>query len=232
MFDIRENHNGYIILFVISIIVTFLSLIIEFNHPFMRDAYINNLVQVMIYRIIHYYITIYNAIFVLLFKTDGIDSIIYLIFNLVMNIQWSLIGCCWLSFFELNEYSNTDYKKFETTFNPFMYVFFREYSSIVMKIIGILIICTILTILYKNKWIPLHYKLLYLIIFNYSIYVCANGDNPIWDWLSNLNTTENVNVFEMKRIIEKMETFNKYPNEDHYLFKYLCKNNNKNMYNN
>jgi hypothetical protein len=229
MFDIRENHHGYLLLLIFSIIVTFFSLIVEFNYPFMGDSHIYSLVQVILYRILHYYITLYNSTFLLWFKTDGIDSIIYLIFNLIMNIQWSLIGCCWLSFFELNEYSNINYKNYDTTFNPFMHVFFRGYSGYIMKIIGLIIIFTIFTILYNNKHISLHYKVLYLILFSYSINVCANGDNPIWDWLSNINTNEDIKVFEMKKILEKVESFNRYPKEDHFLFKYLCKKNNKNM---
>ena len=122
MSEFLKNHYGYLILLVFSIITTFLSIIIEFNHPVMDDSsHIKNMFNFIIYRIIHYYIIIYNSLFLILFKLDGIDSVLYLLFNLVMNIQWTIMGCCWLSFFELNEYSNINYRNFDTTFNPFMY---------------------------------------------------------------------------------------------------------------
>ena len=221
MSEFLKNHYGYLILLVFSIITTFLSIIIEFNHPVMDDSsHIKNMFNFIIYRIIHYYIIIYNSLFLILFKLDGIDSVLYLLFNLVMNIQWTIMGCCWLSFFELNEYSNINYRNFDTTFNPFMYVLFRQYSSLIMKMVGILIIITIAFILSYNKWIPFHFKILYIVGFSYSIYVCSNGENPLWEWINNIDDKDNVSM--MKKIIEKAETYNKYPTEDHFLFKHLC----------
>lgn len=217
---IVQNY-GYLIILVCSIILTFISIIIEYNYNVMGQYNIKNLSSLMLNRIAHYYGVLYMSFYSLFLNTRGINSLIYLALMVLSNVQWCIMGCCFLTFFELNEYENLDYKQYTTHFNPFMEVFFRDYSNKVFPFIGYLIIANIFFILWSNSQIAIEYKLLYLLIFAYSVYTCVSGNNVIWDWIELSLTEENPNVLQMKKTIERAESDNHYPSEDHMFFKYL-----------
>ena len=216
----NEHNNSYIIILVLSIIFTFLSFIIEYNYPIIENKYIDNLPNVMFLRIIHYYITIYFVLYILFFPLGGINGVIYLLANLIYNLEWIFLKCCILSYYELHQYSDIDFTKTKVHFHPHFSLFLRDYTNITAKIMGIIMLITIGLVLLFNKLISQEWKLLFFIVFSYTVYVCSTGSNPFWNFLEYLNVESEVEY--MKKIIEITENENKYPDKDEFFFQYFA----------
>jgi hypothetical protein len=215
-----ERNGSYIVILVLSIIMMIVSFIIEYNHPVIENKYIVNLPNVAFLRIIHYYITIYFVFYVLFFPVAGINGVIYLIANLIYNFEWILLKCCILSYYELHQYNDIDFSTTNVYFHPHFTLFLREHVNIVSKIMGYIMLCTVGLILYYNKFISPEWKLLFVLVFSYTVYVCSTGSNPIWNFLEYLNVGSKVEY--MKMVLERADRQNKYPDKDDIFFQYFA----------
>ena len=216
----NEHNSNYIVILVISIILTFISFIIEYNYEIMYETHIENLPNVTLIRIIHYYITIYFVFYIVFFPLNGINGLIYLIANLIYNFEWVFLRCCILSYYELHQYYNVDFSKMSVHFHPHFTIFFRDYTNIYARIFGFIILMTVGVVLLFNKLISQEWKLLYLLVFSYSVYVCSTGSNPFWNFLEYLNVESKVEY--MKQLIHNTENDEKYPDKDDYFFRYFA----------
>jgi hypothetical protein len=216
---------GYIIILLISIIFSILSIIIEYYYPIIGNNISNDLARTIIYRITHFSIFFYCSLYLIFFKPSGFDSYIYLIFNLILNLQWCICNCCILSYYELLNY-DYDYNLFSTKFHPYIFSVTRNWSESIMDIVGVLILTNIFVILYSNKSILLRTKILYITIFVYSIYICATGKNPILNYIKNIKNNENEKMLDkvliMKEEIKRVDNLNMYPTDaDSFFMKYI-----------
>lgn len=187
---------GYLIVLFLSIVTMLLSLVVEFINPFIGGEPTQDLPKTMLYRVIHYYISIYCATFIWLFSPYGFDAYLYLIFNLIMTILWCIFECCWLSYYELLNY-RCDFREYSTKFHPYMYVFFREYSETAINVIGVLLLVTIAYIFWWNSDIPLLTKILYIGVFGYSIHLSSTGQSIFEKFDDKVST--------MKREIQRVD---------------------------
>lgn len=218
----KQTYIGYLILLLLSIAAMLVSIIMEGMYPIIGNNMSRDLSRTIIYRILHFYIFFYCGLYLLLFRPYGLDSYIYLIFNLVLNIQWCVLGCCVLSYYELLNYDQ-EYRAFSTKFHPYIFSILRNWSDIAMDIVGIVIILTIVVILYSNNEIPIITKALYIGIFGYSIYVCCTGKNPLIDMIKNQDEFGENKVLAMKKEIERVDNLNMYPsNPDSFFMKYIA----------
>ena len=216
----NENNNNYIVILIISIILTFISFIIEYNYAIMYETYIENLPNVTLIRIIHYYITIYFVFYIIFFPLSGINGLIYLIANLIYNFEWIFLKCCILSYYELHQYYNIDFSQISVYFHPHFTLYFRDYTSIFARIFGLIILITVGIVLIFNKLISQELKLLYLLVFSYTVYICYTGSNPFWNFLEYLNVESKVEY--MKILINNTEKDKKYPDKDDYFFSFFA----------
>jgi len=216
----NEHNSNYIVILVISIILTFISFIIEYNYEIMYETHIENLPNITLLRIIHYYITIYFIFYIIFFPLSGINGLIYLIANLIYNFEWVFLKCCILSYYELHQYYNVDISKINVHFHPHFTIYFRDYTNIYARIFGFIILMTVGMTLLFNKLISQEWKLLYLLVFSYSVYVCSTGSNPFWNFLEYLNVESKVEY--MKQLIHNAENDEKYPDKDDYFFQFFA----------
>lgn len=219
----KSLYIGYLILFLLSIIATIMSIVVEGIYPIIGQHGSNDLARTMIYRILHFYIFFYCSLYLWLFRPYGLDSYIYLIFNLFLNIQWCVLGCCILSYYELLNYDQ-NYRAFSTKFHPYLFTILRKWSDPVMDIVGVLILINIMVILYYNSKIPIVTKGLYIAIFGYSIYVCCTGKNPIVDIIKyHGEGVEDNKVLAMKKEIQRIDNMYLYPSDpDSFFMKYIA----------
>ena len=216
----NEHNSSYIIILVLSIICTIISFIIEYNYPIVDGSHIENLPNVTFLRIIHYYITIYFVFYILLFPLSGINGIIYLLANLIYNLEWIFLRCCILSYYELHQYADIKFSEMNVHFHPHFSLIFREYTNITARTMGIIMLISIGLVLFFNKLISQEWKLLFFIVFSYTVYVCSTGLNPLWQFLEYLNVESKVEY--MKKIIEITDRENRYPDDDDFFFKYFA----------
>lgn len=220
---IKQTYIGYLILLLLSIVTTIISVVMEGIYPIIGEHGSRNLAKTIIYRILHFYIFFYCGLYLLLFRPYGLDSYIYLIFNLVLNIQWCVLGCCILSYYELLNYDQ-HYSSFSTKFHPYLFTILRKWSDPIIDIVGVLILINILVILYSNKNIPVVTKGLYIAIFGYSIYVCCTGKNPIVNIIKHREEGFEYNkVLAMKKEIQRVDSLYLYPSDpDSFFMKYIA----------
>ena len=217
-----KSFLGHLILLLISIIATIISIILEYIYPIIGDNISRDLARTIIYRILHFYIFFYCSLYLLFFRPYGFDSNIYLLFNLVLNIQWCVLKCCILSYYELLNY-DYDYRSFSTKFHPYIFTILRNWSDIAMDIVGVIILLNIAIILYSNVKMPTVTKALYVGIFAYSIYICCTGKNPLIDIIKSKSNHEITKVGIMKNEIERVDGMYLYPNDDDSFFmKYIA----------
>lgn len=181
----EKSIKGHMILILISIVLMFISLFVEYAYPIIPEKFTYNLASTMVYRILHFYIFTYCVLFLVLFSPSGLDGIIFLIFNLILNIQWCVFQYCILSVCEINNYG-CDHRKFSTKFHPYIYTFLRGYSELAMDIVGLIILMSIMVILYCNREIFWTTKALYVGVFAYSVYICMGGTNHIQKFVKDL----------------------------------------------
>ena len=216
----NEHNSSYIIILVLSIICTFISFIIEYNYPIVDGSHIENLPNVTFLRIAHYYTTIYFVCFALFFPISGINGIIYIVINLLYNIQWILLKFCILTYYELRQYEGTDFSLTDVHFHPYFSLFFRNYTSIAINIMSWIMIITASFIIIFNKFIPYRFKFPVFIVFSYTAYVCSTGSNPVWHFLEYLNVESRVKY--MEKIVEITQRENRYPDNNDAFFKYIA----------
>ena len=170
----KININSYILLFMLTLIITITSFLFEFNKPFIKQNPKNpNYTMIFILRYIHLILFIYFAFYLLFFKYYGIDVYIYLSLVLLMFLSWYYIGCCILTYYELKMYG-INFTKHYTTFHPTMYSLFRNKCDNVMTFLGICITLSVLYILFLNKYINTYIKLIYLILYIVLLYDSIN----------------------------------------------------------
>jgi len=220
---IKQTYIGYLILLLLSIVTTIISVVMEGIYPIIGEHGSRDLAKTIIYRILHFYIFFYCGLYLWLFRPYGLDSYIYLIFNLVLNIQWCVLGCCILSYYELLNYDK-HYSSFSTKFHPYLFTILRKWSDPIMDIVGVLILINIAVILYSNKNIPIVTKGLYISLFGYSVYVCCTGKNPIVDIIKHREEGfEENKVLAMKKEIQRVDSLNLYPSDpESFFMKYIA----------
>lgn len=214
---------GYSFILLISIFAMIISIVIEYNYPIINNTISRHLTKTILYRTSHYYIFFYCSLYALFFLPYGLHSYIYLIINLLLNIQWCVLRCCILSYYEIINYE-CNYKNFSTKFHPYIFTILRNWSDPAMDIVGIIIIWNIFRILYYNRKIPLFSKTLYILIFGYSVYMCCTGKNPVASFI-NPNTYENHEnkVLEIKKEIQRIDELFMYPTDPNSFFmKYIA----------
>ena len=152
---------SYILLSIVTLIITAISVMIENKYPIKHLSGIN--MGVFIFRYIHLWIGIYLLTFLLLFDYK-IDGILYLILSILVAFSSKICECCILSYCELQMYrGNMEYL---VNFHPCTYVFFREYHSLSLATMGIILGVTFYYILFKINMLFI-YKLFIGTIFGY-----------------------------------------------------------------
>lgn len=160
------NIKQYLNLIKFTLIITFFSYFIELIYPFINDLLNTNIIGFFIFRYMHFLLFIYFISFLYLFNYKSVDAIIYLILAVIVLSSWKILGCCLLSYYELKMY-NVNHHDYLTNFHPCLFVFFRDYQELLLSFMGIIMAFTFNFILFKNKIIPLQYKLFFGIILNY-----------------------------------------------------------------
>jgi len=225
-----EFIQSYTILLFVSIVLSLTSLVVEYRFPVFENSFIRSLPKMVICRTMHYFIFLYSTTFLLWFDVQGFHAIIYLLFNLIMNIQWCMIQCCFLTYFELKSYGNVDYQQIPVNFHPFLRVFSGEYAPAVSNIAAVIIILSTLVILWFHRGLSVPIKILYWVIFTYSIYVCATGKNHVGEWLEyiitrdfepKLETVTDTTNTTIQHIMQTLDARSSYPAEDHPLFRFF-----------
>lgn len=151
----------------ITLIFTCISYVIEiYNKTSINNLNKCNNVGLFVFRYIHYLFFFYFSCFFIFFSYKGVDAIIFIIISILMTYSWIFLECCIISYYELKCY-NVNYQDYLTTFHPCLYVVFKDFQSYPLMISGILMFLTFFYILFKNKIIPLQYKLIFGSIFLY-----------------------------------------------------------------
>ena len=158
--------NSYIKIIIITFILTIFSFLIELNYKCINNLEKSKIFNLFILRYIHYILLIFFSTFLLFFNYKSIDGIIYLIIAIIMSLTWYFFECCIISYNELKMY-NVDFKNYDTTFHPCMYVLFRKYQHIPLIISGIIMALTYYYILYYNENIIYINKIIFFILFSY-----------------------------------------------------------------
>lgn len=187
-----DNIKKYYIILLISILITVISFIIEYNYPFIdnyniiNEEYINienirhesiiqkerncNYINIFLLRFIHLLIFIYSSFYFLLFDfNDNKDGNLFLIISFIIVLHWQYFGYCILSYNELKNY-NINIKNYTTTFHPTIFSLFEKYAGTITKILGIMMILNLITVLIVNSNIELKYKIIYTITYFYLFY--------------------------------------------------------------
>ena len=160
-------NNPYVKLIIIALFFTILSFIIEYFLPIKKlDFKKCNLLGLFFFRFLHYNVFLYFTFFLLIFNYNSIDGFIYLIIATIVSLQWKILSCCIIAYYELKMY-NIDHHNFLTTFHPCLFIYFRKYQEIFLIIMGLIMSFIFYFILFKNKIIPLIYKVIFGIIFTY-----------------------------------------------------------------
>lgn len=156
--------NNYVKIFLVSLLITILSILRETFYPFMPTKPTpTDYIYIYTLRFIHFYLFIYTAYFLLFFDLNMFDMYIYLIVIFIVTVLWYIIESCMLSYLELSYY-NIDLENTKTTFHSTFYSLFEDYTGIIMIISGILYLMNVSVILYKCV-LSIQYKLLYYILF-------------------------------------------------------------------
>ena len=157
--------NKYILLLLLSLIVTILSFIVEYFYPFIKATLsFNDYIKIFLCRYLHFILILYFVLFLLFFKYTGIDTYIYLTVIILLCISWYILECCYLSYYELKFYK-LDHSHYDTTFHPTIYSFFRDNSDYIMILIGIIITLNIIYIFIYNNDISMIVKFIYGVIY-------------------------------------------------------------------
>jgi len=187
-----DNIKMYYIILFIGIALTLLSLIIEYNYPFIdnhniiNEEYINvenikyesiiqkerrcNNINIFLLRFIHFLVFFYSAFYFLFFSfNDDKDVYLFLTTTFIIVLHWQIFGYCILSYNELKSY-DINIKNYTTTFHPTMFSLFGKNTDHIVKILGILMILNVITVLTVNSNIELKYKLIYTITYFYLFY--------------------------------------------------------------
>ena len=152
-----------ILLALVTLILTSISFIFEYNYPILDLPEPN--IGVFIFRYIHLWIGLYMLSFIFLsdYKLYGF---VYLIIAIIIVVLSKLCKCCILSYCELQMYKGD--MKYINHFHPCTYVFFREYHKIPLVIMSIIVCITFYYILFKMK-ITLIYKFCIGCIFGFMV---------------------------------------------------------------
>ena len=160
--------NPYLNLLKLTLVITIFSYLVELFFPIINNLSDTNAIGLFIFRYTHFISFIYFVSFLFLFNYKGSDALIYLIIAVVVLSSWKVFNCCILSYYELKMY-NVKHNNYLTTFHPCLFVLFRGYQEIVLYLMGVITAFTVYLILFKNKIIPIQYKLFLGIAFTYLI---------------------------------------------------------------
>lgn len=127
--------------------------------------------RILIIRFLHYSFVIFNIFYIFLFDTTL--DILYLLLSMGMYIHWLFLNNeCILDYLE-KKYYIADYVPGTNINNIYVEVLFGNYTRTVITIMGLLSTICFITVLFRQTYLPLLWKVSITLIFITYIYVIS-----------------------------------------------------------